>query len=1049
MKDERKTKEQLINELMELRRRTAELEALETERKRAEEALRASENQYRTLFEKSPDSITLVDKSGVVIDCNKSTEELIGYSKQEIVGKPFEKLLTLDPKDLPRLKEQYEKLSQGLEVEPYDLEIIRKDGKRRWINVTNSLLMRDDVVVGFQIISRDVTERKRAEEALAKAEGEKETILDSLVEHVVHEDMEMKILWANRAACESVNLAREELIGHHCYEIWPKRSELCPDCPVVKAIETGQPQEVEKKTPDGRAWFIRGYPVRDEKGDIVGGVEVTLDITERKRAEEALRESEARHRLHFENVSDVIYSINPELKLIDISPSVERVLGYKPEELIGRPFQELNVLAPAYLEQAFSDAMRVLGGERITAAVYQFIARDGTEKWGEVSGAPLVRDGQVVSVISVARDITARKRAEEALRESEEELRAIFDNVGDGIALIDVTGRVLRVNRRITDVGGYAEEEIVGKRFEFFKMFPPRSLAKMLSNFTKLISGQHTPPFEVEVYTRAGEKMSVELRGSLLRKGGKTMGIVGVMRDITERKLAEEALRESEEKFRTFTESAPVAIMIYQNYQYIYANPEAEQITGYTREELSSMKFSDFVHPDYKDVVIESGKALERGESSASRQELEIITKNGHKKWIDGRLELIEYEGKRAALISVMDITERKQLEAQLLQLQKMEAIGQLAAGIAHDFNNLLTPMGGFADLLLGRIPEGSKEREYLHQIKVAAERAADLTNQLRIFTRQARGERHPVQLNNVVEETRHLLERSIPKEITIELDLESELWAVQAAPSQISQVLVNLCINARDAMPEGGTLTLETRNVTLDEEYARTVLEARPGRYVRLSVSDTGCGMSPEVQARLFEPFFTTKGMGEGAGLGLAMVYGIVKGHEGFVQVYSEEGQGSTFQVYLPAIEVAVEEGEAERLEWPTGIETILVVDDEDGVRKLGQAVLEPCGYTVLLAEDGVQALEVYQGHRGEIALVVLDVIMPRMSGLECLRRLREMDPQVKVLISTGYTAKGVAQELVAEGALGVVEKPFRIQDFATAVRAAIDEDPKGFKNP
>jgi len=386
------------------------------------------------------------------------------------------------------------------------------------------------------------------------------------------------------------------------------------------------------------------------------------------------------------------------------------------------------------------------------------------------------------------------------------------------------------------------------------------------------------------------------------------------------------------------------------------------------------------------------------------------------------------------------EIAERKQLEAQLLQVQKMESIGQLASGIAHDFNNLLTPIGGFADLLLGKAPEGSQQHEYLRQIKIAVERAAALTGQLRLFTRQAKGQRRPVQLNSLVEETRDLLERSIPKEITIELGLESELWAVEADPSQISQVLMNLCVNARDAMPDGGVLTLETRNVTLDEKYARMVLDAQPGRYVHLSVSDTGCGMSPEVQARLFEPFFTTKEVGEGTGLGLSVVYGVVKGHGGFINVYSQEGRGSTFHAYLPAIEGTVEEREVEGLEWPSGTETILVVDDEEGVRALGQAVLELCGYTVLMAEDGVQGLEVYQTHRGEIALVVLDVIMPKLDGLECLRRLREMDPQVKVLISTGYTARGLAQELMAEGALGVVEKPFRIQDFAAAVRAAID---------
>jgi PAS domain S-box-containing protein len=525
-------------------------------------------------------------------------------------------------------------------------------------------------------------------------------------------------------------------------------------------------------------------------GDLAYGIVALRIRAERKRVEEALWESEEKYRLHFENVSDVIYSIDPEFRVLSVSPSVERLLGYRPEELIGKPFRDLNLLAEEYLETAFSDAMRILAGERISSSVYEFIAKDGTRKFGEVSGAPLVRDGKVAALVSVARDIT-----------------------------------------------------------------------------------------------------------------------------------------------------------------------------------------------------------------------------------------------------------KRRQLETQLRQAQKMEAIGQLAAGIAHDFNNLLTPISGFAELLLGKVPEGSKEQKYLDQIKIAAERAAALTGQLLLFTRQEEGERHPAQLNSVVEETRDLLKRSIPKEITIELRLEPELWVVEADPSQISQVLMNLCVNACDAMPDGGTLTLETRNITLDEEYTRMHLGVQTGDYVRLSVSDTGCGMSPEVQARLFEPFFTTKEMGKGTGLGLSVVYGIVKGHDGFINVYSQEGRGSTFHVYLPAIEWAVEEGEVEVSDLPTGTETILVVDDEEAVRELGQGVLERCGYTVLMAEDGIQALEVYQGHRGEIALVVLDVVMPQMGGQECLRRLREMDPQAKVLISTGYTAKSLAQELMAEGALGVMEKPFRIHDFAVTMRKALDE--------
>jgi two-component system cell cycle sensor histidine kinase/response regulator CckA len=564
-----------------------------------------------------------------------------------------------------------------------------------------------------------------------------------------------------------------------------------PRVPVVIVTGTGSEEVAVEAMKRGAADYVIKTPkhIRRLPHTIQAVVEKKRLEDERKWAWEALRESEEKYRLHFENVTDVIYSIDLKFRVLSISPSVERVLGYRPEELVGKPFQDLNLLAEEYLETAFSDVRRVLAGERISPSVYEFIAKDGTGKFGEVSGAPLVRDGKVVAIVSVARDIT-----------------------------------------------------------------------------------------------------------------------------------------------------------------------------------------------------------------------------------------------------------ERKQLEARLRQAQKMDAIGQLAAGIAHDFNNLLTPIGGFAELLLWKAPEGSKQQEYLRQIKVAAERAAALTRQLRLFSRQEEGKCCPIQLNSVVKETRELLERSIPKDITIELRLESELWAVEADPSQMSQVLMNLGINARDAMPDGGTLTLETRNVTLDEDYARIVLEARPGRYVRLSVSDTGCGMSPEVQARLFEPFFTTKEVGKGTGLGLAVVYGIVKGHGGFINVYSEVGRGSTFHIYLLAIESAVEERGVDESELPTGTETLLLVDDEELVRALGQSVLERCGYTILTAWNGVQAMEVYQAHREEIALVVLDVIMPQMGGRECLRRLRALDPQVKVLISTGYTAKGLAEELVAEGALGVVEKPFRLQDFATAVRTTID---------
>jgi PAS domain S-box-containing protein len=512
-------------------------------------------------------------------------------------------------------------------------------------------------------------------------------------------------------------------------------------------------------------------------------------------------------------------------------------------------------------------------------------------------------------------------------------------------------------------------------------------------------------------------------------------------RELAERKQVEEALQRSKTEWESTFDAMSdwVGLIDLQTYRILRTNRVGEEFVGVPLAEIVGQVCCKLVHASERPVP---GCPTQKMLHTHRRETAELQMPDSDR-WLMITVDpMMDEDGNLVGAVHIAhDITERKQLETQLRQMQKMEAIGQLAAGICHDFNNLLTPIGGFADLLLWEASEGSQQQEYLHRIKIAARRAAALTGQLRLFTRQEKGERRSVQLNSVVEETRALLERSIPKEITIELHLTSGLWAVEADPSQISQVLVNLCVNARDAMPDGGTLTLETRNVTLDEEWARAILEAQPGRYVRLSVTDTGSGMSPEVQARLFEPFFTTKEVGKGTGMGLSVVYGIVKGHGGFINVYSEVGRGSTFHVYLPAMEWAMEEREVEGLELPTGTETILVVDDEEMVRALGQAVLERCGYTVLMAENGVQALEVYQAHRGEIPLVVLDVIMPQMGGRECLRRLRELDPQVKVLISTGYTFKDLAQELVTEGALGVVEKPFRIRDFAAAVRTALDK--------
>jgi PAS domain S-box-containing protein len=799
-------------------------------------------------------------------------------------------------------------------------------------------------------------------------------------------------------------------------------------------------------------------------------------LEEKRRAEEALRESEDRYRDLVEHSHDLICTHDLEGQILSVNQGAAKLLGYDRSVLLKKNIRD--ILVPEVRDE-FDTYLATIRRRGVASGLMLVQTNAGERRLWEYNNT-LRTEGVAAPVVrGMAHDITEHKEAEEERERRSREL-AMLNEIGRAVTssldLNEVLVLLLDRARQGLDAEacsvalldedgdlvfhhaeGNAAKAVIGLRLE-----PGQGIAGQVaqSGQSTLVPDAHADPhFYGEVApgftTRDMVCVPLVVRDKIIGvievinkcRGTFAEGDVRLLESVaTQAATAIENARlfsdvgQAKAEWEATFDAIGDGIFIHdRGFRLVRVNRALTERLGIAPEVVMGRTcYELFHHTTNPPPWCPHLKAMKTGQPHAVEVEEPVLCGT----FLISAYPLFDEQGQVSASVHVLkDITKQRQLEAQLRQAQKMKAIGQLAGGIAHDFNNLLTPIGGFAELLLWKAPEGSQQEKYLRQIKVAAERAAALTHQLRLFTRQGEGEHHPIRLNSIVEETCDLLEHSISREIAIELRLEAELWAVEADPSQISQVLVNLCVNACDAMPDGGTLTLETSNVTLDEEYARTIPEAGPGRYVRLSVSDTGCGMSPEVQARLFEPFFTTKEVGKGTGLGLSVAYGIVKGHSGFINVYSQEGQGSTFRIYLPAVDSAVEERGVEGSEWPTGTETILLVDDEEAVRGLGQSVLELCGYTVLIVEDGVQALEVYQAHQGEIPLVVLDVIMPQMGGRECLRRLREMDPDVKVLISTGYTADDSVQELLAEGALGVVEKPFRIQDFAVAVRAALDK--------
>jgi two-component system cell cycle sensor histidine kinase/response regulator CckA len=482
-----------------------------------------------------------------------------------------------------------------------------------------------------------------------------------------------------------------------------------------------------------------------------------------------------------------------------------------------------------------------------------------------------------------------------------------------------------------------------------------------------------------------------------------------------------------------------------------YANSSFLSLWGFTSaDQVLGARISDFWTGEEAKSILEA-----HTRTGGWRGELVVRRRDGRSLSVELSASLIRNEQGQATgiMTSFMDITERKRLQTQILQAQKMDALGLLAGGIAHDFNNLLTAISANLQLLLLDAPKETEMYHDLMQIMSTVERGTALTRQLRFFTRQATGTRHIISLNDVVKETWEIFKHTFPPEITIQLSLDPSPWTIEADPNQMSQVLVNLCMNARDAMtdapaqPAGSTITIETANIELRDDDVGRHVGARPGRYVRLTVRDTGVGMSPELLERMFIPFVTTKGARSGTGLGLAVVYGIVANHQGFTDVQSEVGKGSTFEIFLPMTErqeEAAGETPVEDLPAPAlvrGQGRILVVDDEPQVREVISRVLASCGYTVITAEEGREALERF-GDGSGIDLVVLDMVMPGMGGRECLARLRQANAAVRVVIATGYTSDGSAQELLGEGALAIVEKPLDISSFAGLVQTILGKE-------
>lgn len=638
-------------------------------------------------------------------------------------------------------------------------------------------------------------------------------------------------------------------------------------------------------------------------------------------------------------------------------------------------------------------------------------------------------------ILLAIEDITRRKLLEDLLADSEERYRRVFETASDGIILLEKSaGHIIKANSSAEKMFGYTKEEYVGKTIQDI------GVSLDMTDFPSVMSTLDKEGIlnyeDVKVKTKSGQYIDTDIylvdRAKLAQCN---------IRDVSERKRTDGELRAEKSFIENALNTLTDFFFVFDlEGRYIRWNRAFNAVTGYNDAEILTMKPTDFFKEDKEGISAAIREAVAEGSACVKAM---LVTKDGRKIPYEFRLSLLR--GPAGNIIGISgvgnDLTEHNKLEAQLRHAQKMEAVGTLAGGISHDFNNILNVILGYGSMVMDTLTDGSPAKEQMSEVLLAADRAAALTNRLLVFSRKQVVKVTPVNINELILGLGKLLAGIIRENVDFHLDLADQSLVVSADAGQLEQVLINLAVNARDAMPECGKMTISTRLEMMDDEYVAAYGYGKPGRYVLISVADTGEGMDAETQKKIFEPFFTTKDIGKGTGLGLAISYGIIKQHNGFIKVYSELQQGTLFKIYLPLSEEVVIPGKAESaVTVKGGHETILVAEDNASMRKLMEIVLGSFGYTVISAEDGEEAIAKFMDNRERISLVLLDMIMPKKNGKEVSEAIRKVSPRIKILFASGYTMNIIKPQELTEGGFNFIQKPFQSKDLLAQVREILD---------